>query len=145
MSKAPTEIRSLARSHTESAIKVLASIMNQPKASHAARVSAAVALLDRRDRNLLDAAAVAAQEPHEAGEVRPTPRPRERDLGSNGGIQVIKVAGAVRIANPRFRVLERQRDRRWLHGSALGARTSCPAGTGSPVISETRETCHGAA
>ncbi len=47
MSKAPTEIRSLARSHTESAIKVLASIMNQPKASHAARVSAAVALLDR--------------------------------------------------------------------------------------------------
>ncbi len=47
MSKTPTEIRSLARSHTESAIKVLASIMNQPKASHAARVSAAVALLDR--------------------------------------------------------------------------------------------------
>ncbi len=47
MSKAPTEIRSLARSHTESAIKVLASIMNQPKASHTARVSAAVALLDR--------------------------------------------------------------------------------------------------
>ncbi len=47
MSKTPTEIRSLARSHTESAIKVLASIMNQPKASHATRVSAAVALLDR--------------------------------------------------------------------------------------------------
>ncbi len=47
MSKTPTEIRSLARSHTESAIKVLASIMNQRKASNAARVSAAVALLDR--------------------------------------------------------------------------------------------------
>ncbi len=34
-----------------------------------------------RDRDLLDDAAVAAQEPHEAGEVRATPRPRERDLG----------------------------------------------------------------
>ncbi len=65
-----------------------------------------------RDRDFLDAAAVAAQEPHEAGEVRTNPRLRERDLGDNVGIQVIKVAGAVRIANPRFRVLERQRDRR---------------------------------
>ena len=47
MSKAPTEIKSLARSHTESAIRVLAGIMNEEKAPHAARVSAAQALLDR--------------------------------------------------------------------------------------------------
>lgn len=47
MAKAPTEIRSLARSHTESALKVLAGIMNEPEAPHAARVSAANSLLDR--------------------------------------------------------------------------------------------------
>ena len=47
MAKAPVEIRSLARAHTAAAIRVLASIMNQAKASPAARVSAAVALLDR--------------------------------------------------------------------------------------------------
>lgn len=47
MAKAPTEIRSLARAHTESAIRVLAGIMNQDEAPHAARVSAATALLDR--------------------------------------------------------------------------------------------------
>lgn len=47
MSKAPTEIRSLARSHTESALSVLAGIMNQSEAPPAARVSAAQALLDR--------------------------------------------------------------------------------------------------
>jgi hypothetical protein len=47
MAKAPTEIRSLARAHTESAIKVLAGIMNEVSAPHAARVSAAQALLDR--------------------------------------------------------------------------------------------------
>lgn len=47
MAKASTEIRSLARSHTNSALKVLAGIMNEPDAPHAARVSAANALLDR--------------------------------------------------------------------------------------------------
>ena len=47
MAKAPTEIKSLARSHTETAINVLVSIMNQSNAPHAARVSAAQALLDR--------------------------------------------------------------------------------------------------
>ena len=47
MPKAKAEIRSLARSHTEAAIKVLAGVMNQKKTLPAARVSAAVALLDR--------------------------------------------------------------------------------------------------
>jgi hypothetical protein len=47
MAKAPTEIRSLARSHTETAIRVLAGIMQEENAPHAARVSAAQALLDR--------------------------------------------------------------------------------------------------
>lgn len=47
MAKAPTEIRSLARSYTEKALKVLAGIMQQEEAPPAARVSAAVALLDR--------------------------------------------------------------------------------------------------
>ena len=42
-----TEIRSLARSHTRSAINVLASIMRSKDATAAARVSAANALLDR--------------------------------------------------------------------------------------------------
>jgi phage terminase large subunit len=47
MAKAPTEIRSLARSHTETALKVLAGIMQQDDAPAAARVGAATALLDR--------------------------------------------------------------------------------------------------
>lgn len=47
MAKAKADIRSLARSHTESAIKVLAGIMNQADANAAARVAAAQALLDR--------------------------------------------------------------------------------------------------
>lgn len=47
MAKAKTDIRSLARSHTESAIVTLASIMNQPKANPSARVAAAQAILDR--------------------------------------------------------------------------------------------------
>jgi hypothetical protein len=47
MAKAKADIRSLARSHTESAIKVLAGIMNQSDANAAARVAAAQALLDR--------------------------------------------------------------------------------------------------
>ena len=47
MAKAATDIRSLARSHTETALKVLAGIMQEGTAPHAARVSAATALLDR--------------------------------------------------------------------------------------------------
>lgn len=47
MAKAPTEIRSLARSHTQTAIKTLVGIMREKKAPSAARVSAAQALLDR--------------------------------------------------------------------------------------------------
>jgi hypothetical protein len=47
MAKTPIEIKSLARSHTKTALNVLASIMNEPSAPHSARVSAATALLDR--------------------------------------------------------------------------------------------------
>lgn len=47
MAKTPTEIRSLARSHTEAAINTLVGIMNQPEAPQAARVSAANSILDR--------------------------------------------------------------------------------------------------
>ena len=47
MAKTPTDIRSLARSHTDSALKVLAGIMNEETAPAASRVAAASALLDR--------------------------------------------------------------------------------------------------
>ena len=47
MAKAPIDIRSLARQHTERAIQTLAGIMDQPKAPMAARVQAAQVLLDR--------------------------------------------------------------------------------------------------
>jgi hypothetical protein len=47
MAKAPIDLRSLARSHTETAVKTLASIMNMADAPPAARVGAASALLDR--------------------------------------------------------------------------------------------------
>jgi hypothetical protein len=47
MPKSITEIRSLARSHTQTAIKVLAGIMNCTDATAAARVAAANAILDR--------------------------------------------------------------------------------------------------
>lgn len=47
MAKAPTEIKSLARSHTETALNVLAGIMNDNGAPHAARVTAANSLIDR--------------------------------------------------------------------------------------------------
>ncbi len=46
MARAPTEIRSLARSHTNMAIKILAGIAKDGT-NEGARVSAAVALLDR--------------------------------------------------------------------------------------------------
>jgi hypothetical protein len=47
MAKAPTDIRSLARSHTETCVRVLAGIVRQAKAPHSARVQAAQVLLDR--------------------------------------------------------------------------------------------------
>lgn len=47
MAKAPIEIKSLARSHTETALKTLAGIMMQSDAAPAARVAAANSLLDR--------------------------------------------------------------------------------------------------
>lgn len=47
MAKAPTEIKSLARSHTDAALKTLVGVMNQNDAPPAARVAAANSLLDR--------------------------------------------------------------------------------------------------
>lgn len=47
MAKAPTDIRSLARSHTRTAIKTLAGIMQEKQAPHSARVRAAEALINR--------------------------------------------------------------------------------------------------
>ncbi len=45
--KAIVDIRSIARTHTESCLRTLASIVSQAKAPHAARVAAANSLLDR--------------------------------------------------------------------------------------------------
>ena len=47
MAKTLTEIRSLARSHTRTALNVLVGIMRSKDATPAARVSAANAVLDR--------------------------------------------------------------------------------------------------
>lgn len=47
MAKTPLEIRSLARKHTQAAMRTLAHIMREPSAPHSARVAAANALLDR--------------------------------------------------------------------------------------------------
>ena len=47
MAKTPTQIKSLARAHTESAVTVLAAIMNKTDAPEAARIAASTALLDR--------------------------------------------------------------------------------------------------
>jgi hypothetical protein len=47
MAKAPLEIRSLARSHTKSALNVLSGIMTDKEAPAPARVTAAQVLLDR--------------------------------------------------------------------------------------------------
>jgi hypothetical protein len=47
MPKTLTEIRSLARSHTRTAINSLVGVMRSKNATHAARVSAANAILDR--------------------------------------------------------------------------------------------------
>jgi hypothetical protein len=47
MAKTPTDIRSLARSHTATAINTLVGVMRERKSSPSARVAAAVALMDR--------------------------------------------------------------------------------------------------
>jgi len=47
MAKTLTEIRSLARSHTRTALRVLVGVMRSKDATAAARVSAANAILDR--------------------------------------------------------------------------------------------------
>jgi len=47
MPRAVTEIRSLARSHTRTAIKVLVGVMNSKDATHTACLAAANAILDR--------------------------------------------------------------------------------------------------
>ncbi len=47
MAKTPTDIRSLARSHTQLAIRTLVGIAAQCTAPQSARVAAATALLDR--------------------------------------------------------------------------------------------------
>ena len=47
MAKSITQIRSLARSHTRTAINVLVGVMRSTSATPAARVSAANAILDR--------------------------------------------------------------------------------------------------
>jgi hypothetical protein len=47
MAKPPAEIRSLARTHTRTAINTLKAIMGSPRAPAAARVAAAAHLLDR--------------------------------------------------------------------------------------------------
>ena len=47
MAKAPIEIRSLARQHTEAAINTLVRIMNNSAATESAQVAAANSLLDR--------------------------------------------------------------------------------------------------
>jgi hypothetical protein len=47
MTKALTEIRSLARTYTRSAIRTLVTVMCHPKASAAAKIAAANSILDR--------------------------------------------------------------------------------------------------
>jgi hypothetical protein len=47
MSKSVTEIRSLARSHTRTALNVLVGVMRSKGATAAARITAANAILDR--------------------------------------------------------------------------------------------------
>ena len=63
MAKTPTEIRSLARSHTEAAINVLAGIMNKTDAPESARVAAAEKLLDRGWGKAVQPMAVTVEDP----------------------------------------------------------------------------------
>jgi hypothetical protein len=59
MAKTVTEIRSLARSYTRTALNVLVGVMRLKDATAAAKVSAANAILDRGWGNLLTARAPA--------------------------------------------------------------------------------------
>ncbi len=54
MAKAPVNLRSLARSHTETAIRVLVEIMGDPSAPQSARVDAATQILNRGLGTLVD-------------------------------------------------------------------------------------------
>jgi len=45
--KLPTDVKALARVHTETALRVLAGVMTNSEAPHAARVAAATAVLNR--------------------------------------------------------------------------------------------------
>lgn len=54
MAKAPANLRSLARSHTEAAVKVLVSVMNDPSAPQSARALAATEILNRGYGALID-------------------------------------------------------------------------------------------
>jgi hypothetical protein len=47
MAKTPLEIKSLARAHTQTALKTLHGVMTSPDAPAAAKVAASQALLDR--------------------------------------------------------------------------------------------------
>jgi hypothetical protein len=47
VSKKATDLRTLARVHTRSAIDVLADIMNNPESPHGARLAAAQTLIER--------------------------------------------------------------------------------------------------
>jgi hypothetical protein len=47
VAKTPSDIRSLARAHTETAVRTLVGIMNKESAPEASRVAAANSLLDR--------------------------------------------------------------------------------------------------
>jgi hypothetical protein len=47
MAKLPTDIRTMARAHTETALRVLAKIVTAEDAPHSARVTAAIYLINR--------------------------------------------------------------------------------------------------
>lgn len=57
MAKAPVDLRSLARSHAASAVKVLVEIMNDPSAPQSVRALAATEILNRGLGRLVDATA----------------------------------------------------------------------------------------
>lgn len=47
MAKLPTDIRTMARAHTETALRILAKIVTAEDAPHSARVTAAIYLINR--------------------------------------------------------------------------------------------------
>src|SRR5665213_27486 len=135
MPKALTEIRSLARSHTRTAIKALAGIMNCQDATAAARVAAANAILDRgwgkpkqADDNSDEASAVV----HKIE--RTIVHPENSD---SYDIRAVAAAGALqgRVRRPRFRqiaFLRRDAGRdlpgRARHACGLHSRSAADAG-----------------